>query len=175
MTNGQYARFLQETNHPKPTYWEDPAFNQPSQPVVGVSWEDAISYARWAGKRLPSEAEWEKAARGVDGRIYPWGNTWGADCCNSTGAQDGFEGTAPVGSFPSGASPYGAMDMAGNVWEWVADEPSPDSPLEFRNVRIGKGGSWVNSQEGVKVSGRAKGDPKLADCIIGFRCAMDGH
>jgi len=174
VTNAQYARFMQEIGHRKPAYWEDPAFNQPSQPVVGVSWEDAISYARWAGKRLPSEVEWEKAARGVDGRIYPWGNAWGPDRCNSWGGQDGFEGPAPVGSFPSGASPYGVMDMAGNVWEWVADEPNHDASADVQSVRIGRGGSWANPPEGVKVISQAKGDTNLTDCIIGFRCALDG-
>ena len=173
VTNAQYARFVEEAGHRKPGYWEDPAFNQPAQPVVGVSWEDAMAYARWAGKRLPSEAEWERAARGADGRTYPWGEDWMADRCNSTGGQDGFEGLAPVGSFPLGASPYGVMDMAGNVWEWVADEPSPDASSGSRLLRIGKGGSWANPPDQVKVISRAKGDSNLTDCIVGFRCAMD--
>ena len=175
VTHAQYARFIQETGHRKPGYWEDPAFNQPAQPVVGVSWEDAKAYARWAGKRLLSEAEWEKAARGVDGRMYPWGDDWMADRCNSAGGQDGFEGPSPVGSFPSGASPYGVMDMAGNVWEWIADEPGPDAPPESKLLRIGKGGSWTNPRDGVQVTSRAKGELNLADCIIGFRCAMDAQ
>jgi formylglycine-generating enzyme required for sulfatase activity len=175
VTNAQYARFVEEAGHRKPGYWEDPAFNQPAQPVVGVSWEDAKAYARWAGKRLLSEAEWEKAARGVDGRMYPWGDDWMADRCNSAGGQDGFEGPSPVGSFPSGASPYGVMDMAGNVWEWIADEPGPDAPPESKLLRIGKGGSWTNPRDGVQVTSRAKGELNLADCIIGFRCAMDAQ
>jgi formylglycine-generating enzyme required for sulfatase activity len=175
VTNAQYARFIQGTGHEKSAYSEDPAFNQPNQPVVGVSWEDAASYARWAGKRLPTEAEWNKAAGGVDGRAYPWGNDWGPDHCNSTGSQDGFDGPAPVGSFPSGASPYGAMDMAGNVWEWVADEPVPAGSGDAQNVRYGKGGSWANGVEGVKITSQAKGQTGLTDCILGFRCAMDGR
>jgi formylglycine-generating enzyme required for sulfatase activity len=174
VTNAQYAKFLEETKHPKPAYWEDPAYNQSQQPVVGVRWEDAVAYARWVGKRLPSEVEWEKAARGPDGRIYPWGDTWSSDRCNSTGKQDGFEGPAPVGQFPSGASPYGVMDMVGNVWEWVGDEPAPDAPADSKDLRIGKGGSWANSSEQVKVTARARGDKTMADCILGFRCALDG-
>lgn len=173
VTHAQYARFMQETNHPQPAYWDDPAYNQADLPVVGVRWEDAGAYARWAGKRLPSEAEWIKAAGGEDGRSYPWGNNWEADRCNSVGSQDGFEGPAPVGKFPLGASPYGVMDMAGNVWEWVAQEPSKGASSDSGNVRIGKGGSWANSREQATVSSEAKGDVTLFDCIIGFRCAMD--
>jgi len=172
VTNAQYARFMQETNHPKPAYWDDPAFNQPQLPVVGVSWADASAYARWAGKRLPSEGEWVMAAGGEDRRTFPWGSSWGADRCNSTGSQDGFEGPAPVGKFPLGASPYGVMDMAGNVWEWLAYEPSPDASPDS-GTRIGKGGSWANSQEQARISSKAKGNVTLSDCIIGFRCAMD--
>ena len=172
VTNAQYARFMAETNHPQPAYWNDPTYNQPQLPVVGVIWADASAYARWAGKRLPSEDEWVKAAGGEDGRSYPWGSIWGADHCNSTGAQDGFEGLSPVGSFPLGASPYGALDMAGNVWEWLAYEPSPNASADS-GTRIGKGGSWANSPDQLTISSRAKGNVTLSDCILGFRCAMD--
>ncbi len=175
VTNAQYARFMQETKYPQPAYWDDPAYNGADLPVVGVKWEDSSAYARWAGKRLPSEAEWVKAAGGEDGRSYPWGNNWEADRCNSLGSQDGFEGPAPVGKFPLGASPYGVMDMAGNVWEWVAHEASPGKSSDSESVRIGKGGSWANPREQATVSNRAKGDVTLFDCIIGFRCAMDAE
>jgi formylglycine-generating enzyme required for sulfatase activity len=172
VTHAQYARFIQETNHPKPAYWDDPAYNRADLPVVGVRWEDASAYARWAGKRLPSEAEWVKAAGGEDGRSYPWGNNWEADRCNSLGTQDEFEGLSPVGKFPLGASPYGVMDMAGNVWEWIAYEPSSVTSPD-PGTRIGKGGSWANSREQATISSKAKGNVTLSDCIIGFRCAMD--
>jgi len=172
VTNAQYAQYMQETNRPKPAYWDDPAYNRPDLPVVGVRWEDASAYARWAGKRLPSETEWVKAAGGEDGRSYPWGSNWEAERCNSAGSQDAFEGPAPVGKFPLGASPYGVMDMAGNVWEWVAYEPSSVTSPD-PGTRIGKGGSWANSREQATISSKAKGNVTLADCIIGFRCAMD--
>jgi len=102
------------------TGWADPALQQ--HPIVNVTWHDAQAYAAWAGAQLPTEAQWEKAARGADGRIYPWGNTWDpAKCANRTNSQEKAISTWPVGSFPAGASPCGAHDMAGNVSEWCAD------------------------------------------------------
>jgi len=98
----------------EPWKWQD------DHPIVNVSWDDAVAYAKWAGAALPTEAQWEKAARGTDGRQYPWGNDWdAAKFVSSFGGNAG--GTKPVGSCPDGISPYGALDMAGNVWEWCAD------------------------------------------------------
>jgi formylglycine-generating enzyme required for sulfatase activity len=123
VTNVQYRRFLEATRHPDPKYWTDPKFNEPNQPVVGVSWLDAQAYCGWASKRLPTEAEWEKAARGTDGRKYPWGDKWDPARANS---EDGGPGKpTPVGSYPQGVSPYGAHDMAGNVWEWTSSLYKP--------------------------------------------------
>jgi len=108
----------------EPVYWNDAKWNDPDYPVVGVSWFEAVAYCRWLSKqtgiafRLPSEAEWEKAARGSNGLIYPWGNTWDASLVNSR--ESGVQKTMLVGRYPKGASPYGAMDMAGNVLEWCA-------------------------------------------------------
>lgn len=152
VTNVQYLRFLEATVHKPPSYWIEGKYppGQAVYPVVGVSWEDADVYCQWAGKRLPTEAEWEKACRGTDGRAYPWGNTWDASRSNvfrpdpslsfanlaepeatardsmwkyllSTPVNTGILGLRPVGSYPNGASSYGVMDLAGNASEWVSD------------------------------------------------------
>ncbi len=125
ITNAQYALFVQATGHAPPEHWRNGRVPRGKElhPVVNVSWYDAMAYCRWlsevTGKRitLPSEAEWEKAARGADGRIYPWGNTFEAGRCNS--GELGLGDTTPVGIFPAGASPYGVLDLSGNVWEWT--------------------------------------------------------
>jgi iron(II)-dependent oxidoreductase len=113
---------MDATDYEAPSYWNDSKFNAPNHPVVGVSWDDAVAYANWAGKRLPTEAEWEKSARGgLVGKKYPWGDTLTHDDANysGTGGKDKWEHTSPVGSFASNG--YGLYDMAGNVWEWCAD------------------------------------------------------
>lgn len=119
VTNAQYKRFVDATGHAAPEGWS--GGNYPAGtgdlPVINVSWQEATDYARWMGKRLPTEAEWEAAARGKDGRVYPWGNRWRSDVANV-----GTAGIVEVGKFQEGASPFGALDMIGNVWEWTADE-----------------------------------------------------
>jgi formylglycine-generating enzyme required for sulfatase activity len=178
-TNALYRRFMTATNRVAPAHWSDEKWNGATQPVVGVSWHDAEAYCRWAGKRLPTEAEWEKAARGTDSRKYPWGEQWDASRANS--GQSMLGKTAPVGSYPSGVSPYGAHDMAGNAWEWVADwydkdyyQRSPDrNPKgpESGQSRVLRGGSWHSAPFRLRASDRSNVTPDLRRNGFGFRCA----
>jgi len=180
VTNAQYRRFCRATGHRRTPYPASRNLGGDNQPVVGVSWYDAWEYCRWAGKRLPTEAEWEKAARGTDGRTYPWGNTWHSDYCNS--GEAGLGKTTPVGSFPQGASPYGVMDMAGNVWEWCFDYYDPNfySQPEARHnpagppqgsFRVLRGGSWYDMPVNVRTTTRRGDNPNVRLSNIGFRCA----
>ena len=181
VTNAEYARFLDATGRTPPVFWNDELYNQPRQAVMAVSWEDAAAYARWAGKRLPTEAEWEKAARGTDGRFWPWGNEWDPSKLNANdvGAVDGYVYTAPVGSYPQGASPYGVQDMAGNVWEWVADWYAPDyydrSPRmnpqgpELGKNHVARGGSWDMNNDFTRCASRF--GLNAGSLLTGIRCA----
>ena len=150
-----------------------------AHPVAQVSWVDARAYCQWRGLRLPTDTEWEYAARGDDARRYPWGDeaprqggrqraNYGTDPCCAPDAQDGYALTAPVGQYPSGASPFGALDMAGNVWEWVAD-PHPDEPGSY-GIR---GGGWGNNPYCLRTSYRHANPPAASLDMVGFRCAGD--
>ncbi len=185
ITNQQYQSFVASTGHrkaaPPSRYAKNLARMQgPDQPVVYVSWDDAKEYCAWAGKRLPTEAEWEKAMRGTDGRLWPWGNQANGLAAN-LGLPDGHEVTAPVGTFTRDISPFGVADGTGNVMEWVADwyeenayrdaaDQNPTGP-EFGVFRVLRGGGYTNHGTDVRITSRSKMVPDFRDETIGFRCA----
>ena len=184
VTNSDYEKFVVATQQVTPYHW--PEGNIPKRkeqhPVVYVSWFDASNYCKWAGKRLPTEQEWEKAARGQDGLIYPWGNQWALDKSNHP--YKNSTGTEPIGSYPEGRSPYGLNDMSGNVWEWVDSYylPHPGNPVtraEYgKDKRVLKGGSWFDCLSyGCGLSAptfnRSFFTPEVKNNSFGFRCAKD--
>lgn len=189
VTVAQYRKFCQATGTSMP-----PAPSgglQDKHPIVNVSWNDALAYCDWAGVELPTEAQWEGAARGTDGRTWPWGNKWDAKKCNTE--ENGPESTTPVGAYPEGVSPYGCLDMAGNVWEWCADWYAPNYYLSRRQARQGgggknapqrnpsgpstgqyrvlRGGGWFSNSGNARCANRDSLTPDFVVNFIGFRCA----
>jgi eukaryotic-like serine/threonine-protein kinase len=196
VTNAQYKRCVaagscrarradETSSFTYSSYYGDSTYAD--YPVIRVDWNQAQAYCEWAGGRLPTEAEWEKAARGTDGRMYPWGDgpltgaranffdaycdSW-ADCSQD----DRYADTAPVGSYPDGASPYGALDMAGNVWEWVADwydaeyynrSPGENPTGPSSGYHLVRGGSWMSGSADLRAAYRYLYN---ADYESGFRC-----
>lgn len=160
----------------QPDYNEKPftdGADCPTCPAMGINWIQASKYCRWAGKRLPREEEWEAAARGISNFTYPWGEAFLPHRANLLGQEDGHLFSAPVGSFLSGASASGVMDLSGNVWEWVdnkkSDRPQPDT-------RIVKGGGWTSDKGQARISFRNHVDLKMNNPTFGFRCVKPlGH
>lgn len=185
VTTAQYGAFLRATGRTAPWLWEtvSPIIHS-DRPVIGVDWYDADAYCRWVGKRLPTEAEWEKAARGVDGRLYPWDNQAPTnDVANfALGARFSYSQVLmPVQSYESGKSPYGLYQMAGNAGEWVSDwyganyyeqspEANPSGP-ENGQFKVLRGGSWSDLPKYLLTYGRFKLPPETRNSYIGFRCA----
>jgi formylglycine-generating enzyme required for sulfatase activity len=187
VTVSRYSLFLDAYHRQPILAWND--VNEKTdadKPVIGVTWEDANSYCQWLGKRLPTEAEWEKAARGTDGRQYPWGNdpptmrhaNFGR-CCD----WNGYSTLKGVGQFPDNRSPYGVYDLAGNVWEWVsdwyddhyymrADSKNPQGPSSGTK-KVVRGGSWGDQPLNISSTVRNRIEPKSRHTDVGFRCAQD--
>lgn len=183
VTNGQYRKFIdaggygndafwsdagkkwrEKNKITQPEYWEDERWNPADFPVVGVSYYEAEAFAKWTGKRLPTEQEWEKAARGEDGKVYPWGDEFDKSKCNSN--ESGIKGTSRVDRFPNGVSPYGCYDMAGNVCEWTN---SYDDEIKAR--RVLRGGPWYGTPSLMRSAGRFRRGPDFRDYADGFRLA----
>ena len=190
VTNAQYALYLAETKYPEPLYWKDAACNNPGQPVVGVSWKDALACCRWRSAKdsavytLPTEAQWEKAARGEDNRTYPWGNQ---PPTNKRAPTKISEKMPAVGLCELGQSPYGVGDMVGNVWNWCLDwyeknyysaapKRNPAGPPRGRR-KVVRGGNWVflgccsgTPAYALRTTRRNAFHPHLKKKSIGFRC-----
>lgn len=188
VSNANYKGFMKATGHAAPAYWDDPRLNGSTQPVVGVNWYDANSYCEWNGKRLPTEAEWERAAKGPEGHgHYPWGHE--LDDTKANYGQNVGK-TTPVDSYPAGVSGYGTYNMSGNVFEWVSDwyDPAyfesspalnpqgPAAGVNFANqgpVKVLKGGSWLAPASSLHSSHRFWNQPENNSYGVGlgFRCA----
>lgn len=196
VTNAEYAAFVGATGHPQPDPWRDgsPPAGKENHPVVHVSWYNAVAYCQWlshvTGKSycLPSEAEWEKAARGTDGRVYPWGVQWDKARCNSKESELGD--TSPVGAYPQGASPFGLLDMAGNVFEWTMSlwgkdikEPAFRYPYDLSDgresleagngtLRVLRGGAFYYNALYARAAHRVKSYPDYSVRTRGFRVCL---
>jgi len=184
VTNRQYEQFIKQGGYLKDEYWSENGRkwrdenmvhlyyyrnrkerNQPDCPVVWVTYFEAEAYAEWAKKRLPKEKEWEKAARGDDGREYPWGDLFDKEKCNTE--ESGIGNTTPVTTYPEGVSPYGCYDMAGNVWEWT------DSRHDDNGAKVLRGGSWDFDQVHARCAYRDGLHPLIRFNFIGFRCVKN--
>jgi len=171
VTNSAYRAFCAATQHPFPKnpVWDKQYFDKAEYPVLNVSWNDAHDFAAWAGKRLPTEEEWEKAARGPEGRLYPWGNWSQSTAANLKGTEDGHANTAPVGSFPYDESPFGILDMQGNVEEWSVSDFGDGK-------KVVRGGGFTTAADQASTAARRGENPVLNPAVfstVGFRCAAN--
>jgi formylglycine-generating enzyme required for sulfatase activity len=178
VTCEEYARFAAETKHPVPARWKGGKPADPKLPVTGVNWDDAVAYAKWAGKRLPTEAEWELAARGNEGRKYAWGNDWNPNAANAGPAS--AKKLVAVGSHPEGVSAFGAHDMIGNAWEWTSTDlqPYPKGRISYPEGgprKVIRGGCWRSAVDEATGTYRGawypRGNHDFGD--TGFRCVKD--
>jgi serine/threonine-protein kinase len=195
VTNAMYARCVNAgvcdspnaiESYTRNSYYGNADFD--NYPVIFVSWDNANNYCSWADRRLPTETEWEKAARGENANVYPWGDTFDGSLVNfcdtncslgwkNDSFDDGFADTSPVGYYPAGASPYGALDMAGNVWEWVADwyDAYPGNTVSDddygQTYRVLRGGAWFFNDGSVRSALRNWNNPANASYYYGFRCS----
>lgn len=188
VTNEQYARYIEaHRDRPQPAHWEDKRFNAPRQPVVGVSWLEALAYCRWAGLELPSESQWEAAARGLEGRRYPWGDEEPTAERATFGQAFSSGRPTPVGSHLEGIGPYGALDQAGNVWEWCVDkfeatayrdrdgksDPVVTATEDAQGVlRVVRGGSWGGPSGLLRAAFRSGVRARYRFRNLGFRVLL---
>ena len=181
VTNEEYQRFVSATGRAAPSHWTDGKIpeGEAKFPVVNVSWNDANEYAKWISKRLPTEAEWEFAARGTDGRIYPWGSGWKQNNANAGKGRKGVLGE--IGRYAAGASPFGALDLCGNVWEWTSSEfvDYPDrkvaSSLANAGLKVIRGGAYDVPPKRATSTYRGAVPPDRVFDKTGFRCVRDAQ